>query len=150
MDAAFKDVDGYWTGLSLVTVGLLINTGRLESRGLPLPSTWAQLADPVYKGEISASNPNTSGTAYTTVSGILQMMGETAGWEYLDKLYDNISFLEQSGSGPANKVIQGEYAIGIVPDPHNSIINNPDAHLQAIFPSDGVLAWPSPEPPWLP
>jgi iron(III) transport system substrate-binding protein len=140
----FKDADGYWEGLSLVTVGLLINTDRLKARGLTLPTTWAELANPQYKGEITASNPNTSGTAYTTVSGILQAMGEEAGWQFLDKLYDNISFLEQTGSGPANKVIQGEYAIGIVPDPHNSPINNPNAPLQSIFPTDGVLAWPSP------
>jgi len=130
--------------MSEAQVGLLVNTDRLKNRGLTLPTTWAQLADPKYKEEISASNPNVSGTAYTMVSGILQMMGEPAGWQYLDKLYANISFLEQTGSGPANKVIQGEYAIGIVPDPHSSIISNPNAPLQSIFPTDGVLAWPSP------
>jgi len=141
---AFKDFDGYWTGLSLVVVGLLTNTTRLTGRSLTKPTTWAQLAVVKYKGEISASNPNISGTAYTMVSGILQMLGDAAGWQYLDKLYANISFLEQSGSAPGNKVVLGEYAIGIVPDPHSSIISNPNAPLQSVFPSDGVLAWPSP------
>ena len=109
-----------------------------------MPDAWADLADPQYKDEIMASNPNASGTAYTTVSGLLQALGEDAGWAFLDKMYANIPYLEQSGSTPATKAIQGEFAIGIVPDPHNSIISNPNASLTSVFPSDGVLAWPSP------
>ena len=144
VDAAFRDEAGYWTGVSLVVVGLLVNDERLEAKGLPLPDAWADLADPVYKDELMASNPNTSGTAYTTVSGILQVMGEEAGWQFLDQMYANIPYLEKSGSGPARKALAGEYALGIVPDPHNMPINNPDAPLTPVFPSDGVLAWPSP------
>jgi iron(III) transport system substrate-binding protein len=144
VDAAFRDAEGYWTGVSLVVVGLLVNNDRLADKGLPLPEAWTDLADPVYKDELMASNPNTSGTAYTTVSGILQIMGEEAGWEFLDKMYANIPYLEKSGSAPAQKALTGEYAVGIVPDPHNSLINNPDAPLTAVFPADGVLAWPSP------
>jgi iron(III) transport system substrate-binding protein len=141
---AFRDDAGYWTGVSIVVVGLLVNDERLESKGLPLPTTWTALADPVYKDELMASNPNTSGTAYTTVSGILQMMGEDAGWAFLDKMYANIPFLEKSGSGPARKALAGEYAVGIVPDPHNMPLYNPEAPLTPVFPQDGVLAWPSP------
>jgi iron(III) transport system substrate-binding protein len=144
VDSAFKDADGYWTGISLVVVGLLVNDDRLNSKGLDMPDTWSDLADPQYKDEIMASNPNASGTAYTTVSGILQALGEDAGWSFLDNMYANIPYLEKSGSTPATKAIQGEFAIGIVPDPHNSIINNPNASLTAVFPADGVLAWPSP------
>jgi iron(III) transport system substrate-binding protein len=141
---AFRDEEGYWTGVSLVVVGFLVNNDRLNEQGLPLPQTWANLADPVYQDELMASNPNTSGTAYTTVSGVLQVMGEDAGWTYLDQMYANIPYLEKSGSGPAQKALAGEYAIGIVPDPHNTPLQNPDAALTPVFPTDGVLAWPSP------
>ncbi len=144
VDPAFLDADGYWTGVSLVVVGLLVNNDRLADKNLPMPAAWADLANPVYQDELMASNPTTSGTAYTTVSGVLQIMGEEKGWEYLDQLYANVPYLEKSGSGPAKKALAGEYAIGIVPDPHNSPLTNPDAPLTAIFPSDGVLAWPSP------
>ncbi len=106
VDPAFKDGDGYWTGLSLVVVGFLVNDERLKNKGLPLPRGWADLADPVYKDELMASNPNTS--------------------------------------GPAQKALAGEFAVGIVPDPHNTPLQNPGASLTPVFPSDGVLAWPSP------
>ena len=144
VDAAFRDEEGYWTGVSLVVVGLLVNKERLNNKGLPMPTKWGDLADPAYKGELMASNPTTSGTAYTTVSGILQILGEEAGWAFLDKMYTNIPYLEKSGSAPAQKALAGEYAIGIVPDPHNMPLRNPDAPLVAVFPQDGVLAWPSP------
>lgn len=144
VDSAFKDSDGYWTGVSLVVVGFLGNADRLADKGLELPQTWAELLDPVYKDELMASNPNTSGTAYTTVSGVLQIMGEEAGWEFLDEMYANIPYLEKSGSAPGKAALAGEYALGIVPDPHNLPLNNPDAPLLQVFPEDGVLAWPSP------
>lgn len=144
VNPAFRDDEGYWTGVSIVVVGLLVNNGRLNDKGLPMPEKWDDLADPVYNDELMASNPNTSGTAYTTVSGILQIMGEDQGWEFLDKMYANIPYLEKSGSGPAKKALAGEYAIGIVPDPHITLIDNPDAPLTSVFPTDGVLAWPSP------
>jgi iron(III) transport system substrate-binding protein len=144
VDLAFRDEEGYWTGVSLVVVGLLVNDDRLSDKGLPMPETWAELGDPVYADELMASNPNTSGTAYTTVSGLLQVIGEEQGWAFLDEMYANIPYLEKSGSGPATKALEGEFAIGIVPDPHNSPLNNPDAPLTPIFPTDGVLAWPSP------
>jgi iron(III) transport system substrate-binding protein len=142
--AAFRDEEGYWTGVSIVVVGFLVNDERLADKDLPMPKTWADLANPVYKDELMASNPNTSGTAYTTVSGVLQVMGEEAGWAFLDQMYANIPFLEKSGSAPGKKAMAGEFAIGIVPDPHNLPINNPDASISPVFPSDGVLAWPSP------
>ncbi|HUT14661.1 MAG TPA: ABC transporter substrate-binding protein [Anaerolineae bacterium] len=142
--SAFRDNDGYWTGVSIVVVGFVAHADRLEDKGLDTPRTWADLANPVYKDELLASNPNTSGTAYTTVSGILQMLGEEKGWAFLDKMYANIPFLTKSGSAPGNQALAGEYAIGIVPDPHNLPLKNPDAPLIPIFPSDGVLAWPSP------
>ncbi len=142
--AAFRDEEGYWTGISIVVVGFLVNDERLNDKGLPMPEAWADLADPVYKDELMASNPNTSGTAYTTVSGVLQVMGEEAGWAFLDQMYANIPYLEKSGSAPAKAALAGEYAIGIVPDPHNTPMQNPDAPLTAVFPKDGVLAWPSP------
>ena len=144
VDAAFKDDKGFWTGVSLVVVGFSVNTDRLAEKGLAEPKTWADLASDKYKNEILASNPNTSGTAYTTVSGVLQIFGEKEGWSVLKKIYSNIPFLTKSGSAPGKKALAGEFAIGISPDPQNLPLRNPDAPVKVVFPTDGVLAWPSP------
>lgn len=144
VNPAFVDKDGHWTGVSIVVVGLLVNEERLKTKGLGMPATWKDLAASQYKDEVMASNPNTSGTAYTTVSGILQMLDMDTGWAFLDRLYANIPFLTKSGSAPGKKALAGEYTIGIVPDPHNLPLRNPGAPLVPVFPKDGVLAWPSP------
>jgi iron(III) transport system substrate-binding protein len=144
VDARFRDREGYWTGVSLVVVGYLANNARLAQKKLPAPKSWADLANPQYKGELIASNPNISGTAYTQISGTLQMMGEAEGWKYMDRLYANIPYLEKTGGGPRNKTTAGEFALAICPDPHGAVIGNPSAPLAALFPNDGVLAWPSP------
>lgn len=141
---AFKDPEGYWTGVSLVVVGFSVNTERLADKNLPMPTRWTDLGDSRYFDEILASNLNTSGTAYTTVSGILQIMGEEKGWQLLEKIYGNVPFLTKSGSAPGKKALAGEFSIGISPDPHNLPLRNPGAPLEAVFPEDGVLAWPSP------
>ena len=140
----FKDSAGYWTGVSLVVVGFEVNTQRLKNKHLPVPTSWEELASSKYRDEVLASNPNTSGTAYTTISGVLQINGEKKGWGFLDRLYGNIPFLTKSGSAPGKKALAGEFAVGIAPDPHILAMTNPDAPLKAVFPSDGVLAWPSP------
>lgn len=141
---AYKDADGYWTGMSLSMAAVLVNNTRLENLGLPMPESWEDLTDPVYAGELLASNPNISGTAYTQVSAMLQMKGEEAGWAFLDELYANIPYLEQRGGGPRTKALDGEYAVGICPEPQQAIITNPEVDLTAVFPSDGVPAWPTP------
>ncbi|MGD9117048.1 MAG: ABC transporter substrate-binding protein [Dehalococcoidia bacterium] len=141
---AYKDADGYWTGMSLSMAAVLVNNTRLQNLGLPMPESWEDLTDPVYSGELLASDPNISGTAYTQVSAILQMKGEEAGWVFLDELYANIPYLEQRGRGPRIKALDGEYAVGICPEPQQAIISNPEVDLTAVFPSDGVPAWPNP------
>lgn len=144
VDTAFRDEDGYWTGVSLVVVGFLVNDNRLTNRGLTMPDSWADLADAAYNDEITAPDPRTSGTSYAMVSGILQIMGEGDGWALLDSIYANISYLEKTGSAPPQKTLAGDYAVGIVPDPHNTLIHNPGAPVASVFPEDGVIAWPSP------
>ncbi|MCD8491198.1 MAG: hypothetical protein LRY51_04490 [Geovibrio sp.] len=58
-------------------------------------------------------NPASSGTGYLTVSAWLQLMGEKAGWEYMDKIHQNMALYTHSGSKPSKMAAQGEYPIGI-------------------------------------
>ncbi|WP_390893643.1 ABC transporter substrate-binding protein [Methanococcus aeolicus] len=143
IDSKFVDEEHYWTGVSLVTIGVLENTQLIKDKNLPEPKTWDDLIKPEYKGELIASNPTISGTAYFTICGILQMKGKDEGWIYLDKFYGNTPFLTKRGSGPSKKVISGEYAYGVAPDPHSKKIKNPDLPIKAIY-LDKVVWWPSP------
>lgn len=109
----FKDPDGKWYGWSYWFNVIVVNTELLEELGLEAPTSWDDLIDPKYKGEIVMPDPGTATTAYVIASTIMQLKGEDAGWEYLEALNKNVDQYPQSGSAPAQMVAEGEYAIGI-------------------------------------
>jgi len=142
LDDIFKDPDGYWTGVSIVLVTLVVNEEVAESRDIPIPQTWQELTDSHYEGEIMMPNPGISGTAYTFVASILQMLGEEEGWEFLDQLDENIPYYAERGSEPPQKAALGEAMIGVSPDGvHTKREGYP---VQVIYPSDGTGWWHSP------
>jgi iron(III) transport system substrate-binding protein len=111
----FRDPDEIpsWVGIDVWMSAFCVNTIELEAKGLPMPSSWADLTDPVYKGEIVMPNPASSGTGYLSVSAMLQMLGEEDGWTYLDGLHENIAQYTHSGSKPCRLAGTGEFTIGI-------------------------------------
>ncbi|MBW1804559.1 MAG: extracellular solute-binding protein, partial [Deltaproteobacteria bacterium] len=114
--AEYKDPEGYWYGWSYWFACIAVNTKLLNEKGYEMPKSWQDLLDPKWKGEIVMPNPGTSGTAFLTVSTIMQLYGEEAGWDYLGKLDANVAQYTKSGSAPAQLVGQGEYIIGITWD----------------------------------
>jgi len=64
-----------------------------------LPKTWNDLLKPEYKGEIQSANPASSGTAYTMIATLVQLMGEDQAFEYL-KNYTKHQHLHPLRHGP--------------------------------------------------
>ena len=92
---------------------IVINREKLESAGLPVPSSYQDLLKPIYKGLISMPNPKSSGTGYMFLVSLINIMGEDAAFVYFNNLAENILQFTTSGSGPVNALIQGEAAIGL-------------------------------------
>jgi iron(III) transport system substrate-binding protein len=109
----FKDPDGRWFATTGYFAGFCVNNEVLKKRNLPMPTSWADLLNPVYKGQIVMPNAASSGTGYAQVVSILQMMGEEKGWQYLKELDKNIAQYIKSGSRPCRAAATGEYAIGL-------------------------------------
>jgi len=102
-------VGGFYTS----AMGFGFNTEVLKKKHLPEPRCWADLVKPEYKGEIEMSHPATSGTGYTIVAGLVQLMGEDAAFDYLKKLHRNTTTYTRSGQAQAPNVAKGEVAVGI-------------------------------------
>jgi iron(III) transport system substrate-binding protein len=100
-------------GVYAGALGFGYNTELLAKRGLPEPKCWADLLDPRLKDEVQVADPNSSGTSYTMLATILQVMGEDKGWDYLKKLHKNINQYTKSGAAPAKATSIGETLIGI-------------------------------------
>lgn len=102
-----------WVGTNGWGSALCVNTRVLEKKGLPMPKSWSDLTDPVYKGHIVAPSPVSSSTAYTDVSTWILTMGEEQAWEFMEKLHQNVTMYTHSGAKPAQMAAQGEFAVGI-------------------------------------
>lgn len=106
---------GYRTvGIYAGALGWGYNSDILKSKGIEGPACWADLLAPELKGEIQVANPNSSGTAYTALASLVQIMGEDEAFEYLKKLNDNVSQYTKSGSAPVKAAARGETGLGIV------------------------------------
>lgn len=104
-----------WRRPTTVQEGAIFyNTTVLEEAGLPVPTSLADLADPIYEGQISVTDMEGSSTGWLMVQAIADAYGTgEKGREILTGIYRNAGpHLQMSGSGPLNSVRSGEVAIG--------------------------------------
>ena len=94
-------------------LGFGYNTELLAKKKLTVPQTWADLLNPALKGEIQVANPASSGTAYTMVATLVQLMGEDKAFDYMKALHKNISQYTRSGTGPIKAAARGETTVSI-------------------------------------
>ena len=94
-------------------LGFGYNPELLAKKKLAVPKSWADLLKPEYKGEIQVANPASSGTAYTMVATLVQLMGEERAFDYMKALHKNISQYTRSGTGPIKAVARGETTVSI-------------------------------------
>jgi iron(III) transport system substrate-binding protein len=109
----FRDPEGYWYGFNYWFAAMCVNEKFMKKKKFPYPKSWTDLTNPVYKGEIVMPNPATSGTAFLSISAVMQIFGEEKGWEMFEKLNQNVAQYTSSGTKPSQMVAEGEYALGI-------------------------------------
>ena len=105
--------DFSWFGINAWGGSICVNTELMEKYQLPVPKTWDDLLNPIYKGRIVMPNPVASSTGFMFLMGWLQAKGEKVGWRYIEKLHENILFYTASGARPAAMAAQGEIPIAL-------------------------------------
>src|SRR5512142_743919 len=105
---------GRTVGVYAGALGYSYNTEQLKKRNLPEPKCWSDLTNPAYKDEVQVANPNSSGTSYTMLATLVQIMGEDKPFDYLKALPKNINQYTKSGAAPARAAATGETIVGIV------------------------------------
>ncbi len=112
---------------------IAVNKDRLEALGLDMPTSYEDLLDPQYKGQISMPNPASSGTGYMFLLSLVNAWGEEEALAYFDQLAPNMQSFTASGSTPVSSLAQGEVAIafGMTADAVTQIANG--ANLEILF-----------------
>jgi len=119
MAPQFKDPDGYWIGLYVGYIGFVSNTEFLKKVGAEPPTSWYDLLRPEFKGEISLAYPFSSGTAYTTLCGMLTAIGspepgfDPEDEDFIKKFHAQVHHYNESGSACITQVGMGEVGIGV-------------------------------------
>src|SRR5437870_5210789 len=65
-----KDRDAYYTAVAKNTLIFMSNAKLLKEKNLKPPTSWMDLLDPAYKGQIQTADARTSGTALTRILSI--------------------------------------------------------------------------------
>ena len=110
----YKDQDGWWTGTDVDFIGIASNKKFLQEKAIKAPRSWEELTRPELAGQVCLGSPATSGTGYTFLTTILQLMGEQKGWEYMKRFNANVAQYTRSGIGPTQLVGRGEVGVGIL------------------------------------
>ena len=109
----FKDPKGVWTGIYIGYLGFVGNQAILKEKGLEMPTSWNDLLKPEYKQELVVAHPGSSGTAYTMLATVVQMMGEDKAMDYFKKFNGQVRQYTKSGTAPGRMAGLGETTIGI-------------------------------------
>jgi iron(III) transport system substrate-binding protein len=134
--AEYRDPGDLWIGNNLHLLVILQNTKLVpEGQG---PKSWADLLDPKWKGKIAFTDPANSGSAYATVTMLVDMWGGSdAGWKKVGELFKNLKVLNRS-SLVFQGVGNGEYPLGISLEYAGPLWAKGGAPERVIYPADGT------------
>ena len=127
-----------WTGMDAYLSVVCFNTAEGKKNNVAMPTSWQDITKPEYKGKIVMPHPASSGTGYLTIAAWVQLMGEKAAWEFMDKLHDNIAVYTHSGSAPCVQAAKGERMAGIGFDMRGAREKTQGAPIEIVLPKEGA------------
>lgn len=108
-----EETSSYCSPITAQEGAIIVNTAVMQAENLPMPTSIKDLANDVYKDQISVTDINSSSTAWLLLQDVLNDYDEAEAKEILTGIYKNAGVhIEDSGSGPIKKVRAGEVAIG--------------------------------------
>ena len=110
--------DGYgpgWVTTNRAIVHMIYNPKVLAAHNLPVPKSWTDLANPVYKGYIAFQTATSLSITTAEFYYLYTAMGNSSGqWTNLMKgIAANNPIITQTAGNAETAVIQGQAAIGI-------------------------------------
>ncbi|MEG0911272.1 MAG: ABC transporter substrate-binding protein [Ruthenibacterium sp.] len=140
IDDKFEDAEGYYCGARLVVGGFGYNTNLVKPE--EAPTTWEELLDPKWAGQIIMTDPGSSGTS-CYMTGAL-MGDEKFGSDYFTKLKANGAELESGTTATHNKIAASAYKVGICLDYVTQNLANEGALIGFSYPTENLISITSP------
>lgn len=134
----FKDPDGYWRSFYMNPMAFGINKEVLGRMAAAKPTSWQDLLNAAYKGQIQLPTPQASGTAYNMVASLVTLMGEDKAFDYMKRLGPNVQTYTSSGTAPSKAVQVGQCAIAVQFTPAFFEAIDKGFPVEVVFPKEGV------------
>jgi len=134
----WEQAKGRTVGVYAGALGYSYNTEQLKKKNIAEPRCWSDLVKPAFKDEVQVANPNSSGTSYTMLATLVQLMGEDKAFDYLKALHRNVNQYTKSGAAPARAVATGESMVGITFQ-HDAVVQAlAGAPMKIVSPCEGT------------
>lgn len=127
--------EDYWTeGAGGNVMIMMVNTDLLDEEDYP--TSWADLTDEKYFGQIAFADPTASSSAYIH----LNCMAQLYGWDFVEKFYQNLDGKMINSSSTVPKVCaDGEYAIALTIENYGADYTAAGSNIKVIYPEDGTM-----------
>jgi len=135
-----KDEKHFWTCFSPWIVTNLYNERVLKALKLPVPKTWKDFLNPIYRELIVQTLPYASGTQHEAIEIHLQSFGEKEGWAYNRLLAAQLARFSTGSVDTTHMVNRGEVPIGVAQPQMNAMSARADGYpVRDLLPDKTIL-----------
>ncbi len=135
-----KDEKFMWTCFAPWIVTNLYNERVLKALKLPVPKTWKELLNPIYREYVVQTLPYASGTQHEVIEIHLQSFGEKEGWAYNRLLAAQLARFSTGSVDTTHMVSRGEVPIGIAQPQMNAMGARADGYpVRDLLPDKTIL-----------
>jgi len=128
-----------WLPFSGILAAFAVNTKLLKPA--EYPTSWKDLADPKWKGQIASARADSSGSSFQQYATVISIYGEAAGpsggWAIYKGILDNMQLAQSSGL-VSRLVNDGEAKVGIVLEDDALDYKKNGGPVDLVYPSDGT------------
>jgi iron(III) transport system substrate-binding protein len=125
------DADRTYFGTKIIATGIVYNTAAKV-----VPSSWADLGKPEFKGQISMPSPLYSGAAAIHLAAVTAR--PDLGWAHVDQLKANQASAVRGNGAVLRAVATGEKAYGVIVDFMAFNAKQQGSPVQFVYPKEGV------------
>lgn len=140
IEELYKSADGCWTAFSSLPIVFIYNNKLVYETAAP--TGWKDLLENRWKGKIAFADPNTSGSSYTALATMMQIINED-NEQTLRKFIEALDGNILSGSGDViDAVVTGTRLVGITLEETALKKIAAGADITMVYPSEGISAVP--------
>src|SRR6184192_3322644 len=112
LKAEFKEASGNWTGWYTGIFGMVTNSGEMTKAGLKAPTSWDDLLDAKWKGNLVLPDPVKTGGGYIFIATQIFRFNrdEAKAMDYMKKLHANVVSYGPSSPGVITSIANAEAA----------------------------------------